>query len=136
MSMLPTPQIKEYFRFDDCGARLIVKAVIEDGGRVDLALECDPEYVRDQEGGTLVRRTVVSSNSNLYPQPGRKEYGWPAFCFEFLCGVVPIAWYLLAFAERTTLRGLTGLEKIAASRPNGYLEQGKASQVVFQDEVS
>jgi hypothetical protein len=44
--MLPTPQIGQYVRLDDYGGRLIVKAVSEDGGRVDLISECDPKYVR------------------------------------------------------------------------------------------
>jgi hypothetical protein len=45
--MLPTPQIGQYVRLDDYRGRLIVKAVNEDGGRVDLVSECDPEYVRN-----------------------------------------------------------------------------------------
>jgi hypothetical protein len=45
--MLPTPQIGQYVRLDDYGGRLIVKAVSEDGGRVDLVSEFDPKYVRN-----------------------------------------------------------------------------------------
>lgn len=45
--MLPTPQIGQYVRLDDYGGRLIVKAVSEDGGRVDLVSESDPKYVRN-----------------------------------------------------------------------------------------
>lgn len=45
--MLPTPQIGQYVRLDDYGGRLIVKAVSENGGRVDLVSECDPKYVRN-----------------------------------------------------------------------------------------
>jgi hypothetical protein len=45
--MLPSPQIGQYVRLEDYGGRLIVKAVSEDGGRVDLVSECDPTYVRN-----------------------------------------------------------------------------------------
>jgi hypothetical protein len=45
--MLPSPQVGQYVRLDDYARRLIVKAVSEDGGRVDLVSECDPEYVRN-----------------------------------------------------------------------------------------
>lgn len=44
--MLPTPQIGQYVRLDDYGGRLIVKAVSEDGGRVDLVSERDSKYLR------------------------------------------------------------------------------------------
>jgi hypothetical protein len=46
--MLPTPQIGQYVRLENYGARLIVKAVSEDGSRVDLVSECDPKYVRNE----------------------------------------------------------------------------------------
>lgn len=48
--MLPTPQIGQYVRLDDYEGRLIVKTVSEDGGRVDLVSECDPNYVRNDVG--------------------------------------------------------------------------------------
>lgn len=51
--------------------------------------------------------------SNIYSQSQLRAYGWRAFCVEFLCGIVAIAWYLLALAETITLRGLTRLEKAA-----------------------
>jgi hypothetical protein len=43
-----------------------------------------------------------------------QAYGWRAFCVEFLCGMLAVAWYFLSLAERTTLRGLTQLENLAA----------------------
>jgi hypothetical protein len=47
IAMLPTPHNGQYVRLDDYGGRLIVKAVSEDGGRVDLVSECNPKYVRN-----------------------------------------------------------------------------------------
>lgn len=44
--MLPTPQIGQSVRLEDYGGRLIIKAVSEDGDKVDLVSECDPGYVR------------------------------------------------------------------------------------------
>lgn len=45
--MLPSPQIGQHVRLEDYGGRLIVKAVSDDGGMVDLVSECDPAYVRN-----------------------------------------------------------------------------------------
>lgn len=45
--MLPAPQIGQYVRLDDYEGRLIVKAVSNDGGIVDLVSESDPNYVRN-----------------------------------------------------------------------------------------
>ena len=39
-----------------------------------------------------------------------QDYGWNTFCVEFLCGIVTIVWYLLALAERNTLRMVTHLQ--------------------------
>jgi hypothetical protein len=44
--MLPSPQIGQLVRLEDYKGRLIVKAVSEDGGIVDLVSECEPTYVR------------------------------------------------------------------------------------------
>jgi hypothetical protein len=47
IAMLPTPQVGQLVRLNDYEGRLIVKAVSEDGGKVDLVSECDPRYVRN-----------------------------------------------------------------------------------------
>lgn len=47
MVMLPSPQIGQYVRLEDYDGILIVQAVSEDGGRVDLVSKCDPKYVRN-----------------------------------------------------------------------------------------
>lgn len=45
--MLPSPQIGQYVRLEDYEGRLIVKAVSDDGGMVDLVSESDSTYVRN-----------------------------------------------------------------------------------------
>lgn len=45
--MQPSPQVGQFVRLEDYKGRLIVKFVSEDGGRVDLVSECDPDYVRE-----------------------------------------------------------------------------------------
>ena len=52
------------------------------------------------------------------------------FCVEFLCGLVLIMWYLLALAERATLRGLGRLEKLAAPPPHD-VSGGSVSSVLL-----
>ena len=57
---------------------------------------------------------IASDRPDSYSRSQLQTYGWRAFCVEFLCGTLVVAWYLLSLAERTTLRGLTQLEKFAA----------------------
>ena len=57
---------------------------------------------------------IVSNGPDSYSRSQLQAYGWRAFCVEFLCGTLAVAWYLLSLAERTTLRGLTQLENLAA----------------------
>ena len=111
---------------------LLVKTVNEEGGGSDLATECVAEYDRSDQGGTMARSTVLVSKTNPYSHSERQEYGWRAFCFELLCGMAAIVWYVLFLAERTTLRALTWLEEIAASRPNNNLQRERGSHVLFQ----
>lgn len=57
---------------------------------------------------------VMSSNGfSRFPQSQMPADEWRTFLLEFLYGLLTIAWYLLAFAERFTFRGLTRLEECA-----------------------
>ena len=43
----PTPQVGQFVRLEGYKGRLVIKAVSEDGGLVDLVSECDPNYIRN-----------------------------------------------------------------------------------------
>jgi hypothetical protein len=45
--MLPKPEIGQLVRLDRYEGRLIIKAVSDDGGKVDLVSESDPTYTID-----------------------------------------------------------------------------------------
>lgn len=74
-----------------------------------------------------------SSKSNFYAQSQLQGYGWRAILVEFLYGMVVIAWNLLCFAERITLKGLSRLEKVAPHNDDLSL-YGRANKVLSQDE--
>jgi hypothetical protein len=77
---------------------------------------------------------VTSSQSHFPSHTQLQAYGWRAFCIEFLCGIVAITWYLLFLAEKTTLRGLTRLERFASPPPEDLSGYGRVSNVLLQDE--
>lgn len=79
---------------------------------------------------------MASNQSNSSSRPQLHAYGWRAFCVEFLCGAFALTWYLLSVAERNTLRGLTQLEKLAASPSDELPEYGGAQNSLFQEEQS
>ena len=112
---------------------LNIRTLIEKGGGTDVDLECVPDCDPNDQDGPSTRASL--SKPGIHPQSERQEYGWRAFCFELLCGVAAIVWYVFSLAERVALKGLTRLEEIAASRPKGYLEREKASHVLFHDEL-
>lgn len=74
------------------------------------------------------------SKSNLYSQSNLQAYGWREFCAEFLYGMVAITWYLLFLAEKTTLTGLTRLEKLATPPLDDHSGYERVSKIFFQDE--
>lgn len=57
---------------------------------------------------------MASSQCTFTSQSQRHVYSWRTFCIEFLYGVVVVLWYLLALAEMTVFKGLSGLEKSTA----------------------
>jgi hypothetical protein len=76
------------------------------------------------------------SKSTFYGQSQLQAYGWRAFCVESLCGVIAIVWYLFFLAERTTLRMLTRLEKLASHRVGDLSPIERACNDLLQDEGS
>lgn len=72
---------------------------------------------------------ATSSQHNSHSHSALQTYGWRTFCFEFLCGTFAVAWYVLFLAEKTALRGLTRLEKLATARSDCGV-----GDVLFHDE--
>ena len=68
---------------------------------------------------------MASSQTTFARQSLFQEYGWRAFCIEFLYGVVAVVWCLLALAEIAALKVLTRLEKCAALSPSGALTHNR-----------
>ena len=54
---------------------------------------------------------MPSNRSSRFPQSQTQPYEWRTLFLEFLYGLLIIAWYFLALAERFALIGLTRLEK-------------------------
>jgi hypothetical protein len=79
---------------------------------------------------------IASNKPNSYSRSQLQAYGWRSFCVEFLCGTVAVMWYLLSLAERTALKGLTQLEKLAISPSDDLPEYGGAQNILFQEEQS
>jgi hypothetical protein len=76
----------------------------------------------------------MAASSNLYSQSQLQAYGWRAFCIEYLCGIVAIAWYAVFLVERVTLAILTRLEGLASSPaecPGSEKAQDAFGQVRF-----
>ena len=71
----------------------------------------------------------------LHSQSKPPTYGWGVICVELLCGIVAIVWYVIAFAERTTLRTLTRLEKFAASLLGDHPNDKPAKKILVLDEA-
>jgi hypothetical protein len=79
---------------------------------------------------------ATASKSNPYSRSQLEAYGWRAFWFEFLSGIVTVTWYLLFLAETTTLKGLTRLDKFAAPAFDDLSDDGGARNVPPQDDSS
>ena len=79
-------------------------------------------------GGTIV--VMPSNKSSRFRQSQTQPYQWRTLFLELLYGLLIIAWYFLALAERFALIGLTRLEKGALSSSDdpsensGVLETG------------
>ena len=72
---------------------------------------------------------ATSSEHNSQSHSALEAYGWRTFCVEILYGTVAVAWYVLFLAEKTALRGLTRLERLATPPSDDGI-----SNVLFHDE--
>ena len=65
---------------------------------------------------------IASNRPNSYSRSQLQAYRWRTFCVDCLCGMLVVVWYLLSVAERTTLRGLTQLDKVAGPSADDLLD--------------
>ena len=77
---------------------------------------------------------IPSNKSSIISQV--KSGGWRIFLLEYLCGVLTVAWYLFALAERSTFRVLTSLTKYADSFSDDPSRGGGEFCVLFDDPES
>lgn len=61
----------------------------------------------------IMRFQGTANSTGQFPKSQTNPCQWRAFLLESLCGILTIAWYLFALAERFTFRALTRLTKFA-----------------------
>lgn len=79
---------------------------------------------------------MASNKFNSHSRYQLQSFGWRAFCVEFLSGTLAVMWYLLSLAERSTLCGLTRLEKLAVPPSDDLAGYSGAQSGMTQEEQS
>jgi hypothetical protein len=75
--------------------------------------------------------STPSKRSRSVSQFQTSVCGWREFLLESLCGVLTVAWYLLALAERSTFQGLRRLTRFADALSDDPSNSGDQFDVVF-----